>query len=133
MTNQTKFRLALQCAYTDLFASSPEYAFSAAKTTPEALAAKMTAGLANGSANKDGDGIKRACKACGIKPTYKAIRAYLEADDKQIEALYYKRCTGVAINILDIPKVFAAGRAAIDAGQDAEAAIVDYVETIRRN
>lgn len=53
---------------------------SAAHTQPEVLALRMTVGLARGSANKDGDGIKRACKACGIKHTYQAIRAYFAAD-----------------------------------------------------
>ncbi len=77
MTNTEQFQTALTDAYKDLFANDPEYAYSASRTTPEALAVKMTAGLATGAANKDGTGIKRACKAVGIKPTWAAIRAYL--------------------------------------------------------
>ena len=38
----------------------------------------MTVGLAKGGANKDGEGIKRACKAVGIKHTYAAISAFLK-------------------------------------------------------
>jgi hypothetical protein len=37
----------------------------------------MTNGLQTGAANKDGEGIKRACKACGVKYTYAAIREFL--------------------------------------------------------
>jgi hypothetical protein len=77
MTNAERFQDALMTAYRDLFANDPEYAYSAAHTTPEALAGKMTVGLAKGSANKDGAGVRRACKTVGIKHTYAAIRAYL--------------------------------------------------------
>lgn len=79
MTNHNRFEQELTAAYTDLFANDPEYAYAAARTTPAALAAKMTAGLVTGGANKDGAGIRRACKAVGIKPTYAAIRAFLTA------------------------------------------------------
>lgn len=79
MTNTATFQQALEEAYQNLFAHDAEYAYSAAHTTPEALAAKMTAGLVTGAANKDGAGIRRACKVVGIPHTYKAIRAYLTA------------------------------------------------------
>lgn len=77
MTNRERFQVELEKAYQDLFATNPEYAYTRDRISLENLAIRMTAGLANGSANKDGDGIKRACKACGIKQTYKAIREYL--------------------------------------------------------
>jgi hypothetical protein len=77
MTNIERFIEALTKAYVELFESDPKYAYSAQHTTPEALAVKMTKGLAQGSANKDGAGIRRACKVCGIKHTYQAIRTYL--------------------------------------------------------
>ena len=70
------FRDTLAAQYRELF-TTPEYAFSAARTTPEALATRMTDGLKAGTANKDGDGIKRTCKILGIKPTYAAIKQYL--------------------------------------------------------
>jgi hypothetical protein len=79
MTNAQKFQNTLAETYRDLFANDPEYAFSASRTTPEALAEKMTAGLLTGSANKDGDGIKRTCRAVGIKQTYSSIREFLAA------------------------------------------------------
>lgn len=79
MTNKQKFMDALADAYGDLFATSSEYNYSAARITPEALALKMTNGLHTGAANKDGEGIKRACKACGIPQTYKAIQAFFNA------------------------------------------------------
>lgn len=77
MTNHEIFSRALEVAYTDLFANDPDYAYAAARNTPAQLAAKMTAGLATGSAHHVGDGIKRACKAVGIKHTAKAVREYL--------------------------------------------------------
>lgn len=77
-SNYAKFLAALEAAYVDLFANDPEYAYAAACTTPAALAGKMTAGLLHGGANKGGAGIKRACKACGIKVTYAAIQAFLK-------------------------------------------------------
>lgn len=76
MSNVIKFQTALTEAYRALF-QMPDYTMVAARYTPEALAEKFTAGLLDGSASNDGDGVKRACKACGIKPTYKAIRQYL--------------------------------------------------------
>jgi len=77
ISNKQRFQDALTNAYIDLFANDPDYAYSSAHISPHALAHKMTEGLHKGSANKDGEGIKRACKACGIKQTYKAIQAYL--------------------------------------------------------
>jgi hypothetical protein len=76
MTFETK----LAEAYADLFKNDPDYAYSASRCTPEGLAAKMTAGLRTGAANHDGAGIKRACKAVGIKHTHKAIREYLATE-----------------------------------------------------
>ena len=78
-TNQLRFYALLASAYDDLFANDPDYAYAAARTTPDALADKMTEGLRTGSANKDGKGIQRACKALGIKYTYTAIKAYLNS------------------------------------------------------
>ena len=37
----------------------------------------MTKGLTNGSASKDGEGIKKTCERLKIKHTYKAIREFL--------------------------------------------------------
>lgn len=76
MTNKQLFMDHLTVAYRDLFATNAEYAYSAAHITPEALALKITDGLHIGAANKDGEGVKRACKACGIKQTYKAIQSF---------------------------------------------------------
>jgi len=79
MTNKEKFTHHLEVAYIDLFKNNPEYAYSASMTTPKALTEKMSNWLITGGANKDGDGIKHACKACGIKQTYKAISEYLKS------------------------------------------------------
>ena len=72
-----KFETELAKAYEKLFATDESYWYAAKVHTPESLAAKMTAALANKTANKDGDGIKIACKALGIKPTWKEILPYL--------------------------------------------------------
>jgi hypothetical protein len=77
--NLATFESHLADAYKDLFANHPEYVYAASMTNPTKLACKMAAGLATGEANKDGEGIKRACKAVGIKHTYKAIQDYLTA------------------------------------------------------
>lgn len=79
MTNPEQFQAALTDAYTDLFAHDPEYSYSAARSTPASLAARMTTSLAAGAANKDGQGIVRACRAVGIKHTYLAIRKFLNS------------------------------------------------------
>ena len=77
--NRAIFELHLADAYKDLSANDPKYAYSAARTTPDTLAYKMTLSLAKGEANKDGKGIKRVCKKLGIKYTYKGIGGYLNA------------------------------------------------------
>jgi hypothetical protein len=61
-----------------------------------------------------------------------------EATDKRIEQIYYRRCDRVQISIMDIPKVFATGRAAIlaEPGISDEALgdrIAAFVETIRHS
>lgn len=74
--NLEAFNARLALEYEELFRTDPEYAYSASKITPSALARKMTLGLDSGSANKDGEGIKRTCKHFKIAHTYKAIRAF---------------------------------------------------------
>jgi hypothetical protein len=76
-TNRETFQAELEKQYSNLFATDPDYAYSASKISAGALATKMTAGLVTLSASKTGEGIKRTCKTLGIGYTYKAIRAYL--------------------------------------------------------
>jgi len=71
-----QFYAILAGQYRTLF-QTPDYAYAAARTTPDELARKMTCGLSAGTANKDGEGIKNTCKALGIPHTYKAIRAHI--------------------------------------------------------
>ena len=77
--NLDTFCETLADQYRKLFVSDPAYAHVASQLTPDALARKMTLGLANGTANRDGKAIRNACRALGIDHTYKAIRAYLSA------------------------------------------------------
>lgn len=78
MTNIDKFRAELKLAYSDLFINNPEYAYSASRCTPESLALRMMPLEAKTfEANLDGEGIKRACKACGIKYTRKGINEFI--------------------------------------------------------
>lgn len=78
--NLDAFCAQLENEYENLFKNDPEYAYAASRTTPPALARKMTLGLDNGQANKDGDGIKRTCRHFGIPHTYKAIREFLNKE-----------------------------------------------------
>lgn len=71
-----RFCTILASQYRWLF-TTEEYSLAAARYTPEEMARKMTCGLAAGTASKDGEGIKRTCKALGIAYSYKAIREYL--------------------------------------------------------
>ena len=44
--------------------------------------------------------------------------------DAQVEAIYYRNAQGKSINIMDIGKVFDAGRGAAKRGEDIEAAVI---------
>jgi hypothetical protein len=78
ISNLEKFRTELESQYVRLF-ETPEYEFSASRTTPKALADKMVYSLKVNGANKDGKGIKNTCKVLGIKNTYKGIFEYLNS------------------------------------------------------
>ena len=56
--------------------------------------------------------------------------------DKKVESLYYKRCSGIQINVMDIGAVFKVGKAAALAGLSDEQIgneIFNFVQTIRKN
>lgn len=74
--NLDKFHAQLTKEYEILF-ETPDFDYARKITSPPSLSLKMTLGLDQGTANKDGVGIKRACKHFGVKHTYKAIRAFL--------------------------------------------------------
>jgi hypothetical protein len=76
--NLDAFYAYLRDTYAELFVTDPDYAYSASKITPDALARKMTLGLAAGTANKDGKGIRSTCSHFKIQHTYKAIRAFFD-------------------------------------------------------
>jgi hypothetical protein len=76
-TNRETFMNELARQYAELF-KTPDYAFVAGNTTAEELAKTMTDGLTRGTANKDGLGIKRTCKALKLPYTYSAIEGYLK-------------------------------------------------------
>jgi len=56
-----------------------------------------------------------------------------EAQDKLIEDSYRIFGHGVQINIFDIPRIFQAGRYALDNGQDLDAAIQAAIANLRQN
>jgi hypothetical protein len=65
-----------------------------------------------------------------------SAKALKNAARKRVEEAYYRSCSGVQIDIMDISKVFAVGEKAVAEGADdtaLEAAIVDFVQTIRKN
>jgi len=77
--NKDIFRLALAKEYGKVFdANYPEYRLAKIRYTPIALAGKMTEGLMVGTASKDGDCIRAACKKLKIRHTYKAIKDFLD-------------------------------------------------------
>lgn len=63
----------------------------------------------------------------------KRTKRQLAAIDKEIERIYYRIACGVQINMLDIPKIFFAGRDAELLGQDMEAAIAAKIAELRQN
>ena len=56
-----------------------------------------------------------------------------KALDNEISKLYHQNCANIAINIMDIPKVFAEAKKARAEGRDMKEAIVSFVESIRKN
>ena len=58
-------------------------------------------------------------------------RRKVDPTDKRIEQVYYRTCNGIAISVMDIPKVFVEGRRALAAGEDLEKAIPAFVQTIK--
>jgi len=56
-----------------------------------------------------------------------------KALDREIDKLYRENCSGIQIDIFDIPKVFAEGRKARAEGRDMKDAIVSFVNKIRKN
>ncbi len=58
------------------------------------------------------------------------------AQDRLIDRAYSSNCNGIAINMMDISKVFAVGRAKLESGatyNELVDAIKAFVETIRKN
>ncbi len=53
--------------------------------------------------------------------------------DKGIDEIYRRRCSGWAINVMDISKVFKAGYAALAAGESLEDAVVAEAARLRQN
>lgn len=58
-----------------------------------------------------------------------------KAAEKQVEQAYYSMCSGVVINIMDIPKVFKVGLDALANGADdveLQAVIYTFVRSIEK-
>jgi cystathionine beta-lyase/cystathionine gamma-synthase len=56
-----------------------------------------------------------------------------KALDREIDKLYRENCANIAIDIFDIPKVFAEAKKARAEGRDMKEAIVSFVNNIRKN
>jgi hypothetical protein len=63
----------------------------------------------------------------------RASKRQAAAMDAEIERIYYRLGQGVQISVLDIGRIFAAGRAAIIGNRDVEAAIAEAIATYRKN
>jgi hypothetical protein len=53
--------------------------------------------------------------------------------DNEIDLIYRQNCSNIQVSIMDIGKIFEVGRKAKLEGRDMKQAIVDFVETIRKN
>lgn len=53
--------------------------------------------------------------------------------DGLIEAAYYRHGNNVQVNVMDIPNIFNAGRAALQAGKDLDTAMIELVAKYRQN
>lgn len=56
-----------------------------------------------------------------------------KALDREIDELYRTHCSNIAIDVFDIPKVFAEAKKARAEGRDMKEAIVSFVNSIRKN
>lgn len=68
----------------------------------------------------------------GVNRTMRRKNPYA-AIDKEVERAFYAHCSGIQINVLDIQKVFTAGRTAALAGQDIATAVLAKVAELRQN
>lgn len=53
--------------------------------------------------------------------------------DAEIDRIFNTHCNGIQISVMDIPGVFAAGRAAHGRGEDIQAAVLAFVARVRQN
>ena len=72
-----KFQAILEELYAVLFKHDLQYAYSASRTTPAALAERMMKAIIKNDYNKDGNGVKWACAILKVPYTYKGIQDYL--------------------------------------------------------
>jgi hypothetical protein len=79
MSHVERFRAAYEIKLVEAMQKNPsEYAFPILDAPR--VAAKMTDGLRTGQANL-GPAGKAAAKACGVKPTLREIKAFLNAEE----------------------------------------------------
>lgn len=79
-THRERFTTVLTGQYRYLF-TLPQYAHAASRYTPEQMAERMVAGLLDGTADKDGPGVRATCSALGIKPNWQALQEFLRRED----------------------------------------------------
>ena len=62
--------------------------------------------------------------------------AQQKKEDVRINKAYVQSCSNIEVSMMDIPKIFAVGQAAVAAGADDEVLktkIREFVDTIRKN
>lgn len=62
-------------------------------------------------------------------PTKKELKAL----DAKIETVFAKVSKNVLLDIFDVAKVFEVGRKANDEGRDMKAAIIDFIQKVRKD
>lgn len=55
-----------------------------------------------------------------------------KALDREIDVIYRTNCEGIVIDIMSIPSIFEEGRRARAEGRDLKEAIVNYVNSIKK-
>lgn len=64
------------------------------------------------------------------------VKSLRELDEKTIERIYYKRCSGLQVNVMDLGKIFEEGHRLIAAGVNTtqlEDGIYNFTKTIAKN
>jgi hypothetical protein len=75
---RSKFESALTAAFTHHFATNSQYANVAEKNSPREYAHRFASAVLDCTGRNDGAAVRDACKALGIKNSYKAMHEFMD-------------------------------------------------------